>query len=552
MKYLKKLLSIILIIILNSSIVTFANNSYFYKNDIIIFNYIDNEKIADIPSNFKKEGINFSIVSFNYNGLKKNDQILNGILYMDNKKLNTEILNIVAEEKLYFLKHLESQYKKINYTTKINSNINKNETTLLIIKNYDFNSLMNLVANISYNNTIYIINYNEAYNLGYLIGFEKNKGFFTYYSKDTKRQGLIVKKNIFSILNRENTVIVKEITKNNLNNLTRFYLNLKKTNKNQIIFFLPSIIIQGLFAIIMLLLLIIKKVNQTQLNKFILLFSINSITYQLLTPLMVLSSKADSLKLSIIYLLQFTLFIALFEKVNLRISVLSSGIFIALFIISQSVFFQNKLQLLSFLGYHPSYGNRFYGIGNELFSFFLIAITFIVLSYKKNATNIYLFFLFIVGLISVIPYYFINFGMFLSILLTLIIYFLFNYKTKKIMVLIGSLASIAIITLIIKLNSYLYNVFVSEKILFETIFRKLYMNISYFYKYPVLILIPLIFILIYFIIQKYKINNKIINIYIVLSIFAFLLNDSGAIILTFLTIGLVCMLFFIKMEEING
>lgn len=160
--------------------------------------------------------------------------------------------------------------------------------------------------------------------------------------------------------------------------------------------------------------------------------------------------------------------------------------------------------------------------------------------------------LLISGLISIVPYYFINFGIFLSILLTLFIYFLFKYRINKVIVTIAGFISILLAALTIKLNSYLYNIFISKKLLFDMIIHKLYMNISYFYQYPILILIPLIFILIYFIIQKYKINNKIIKIYMILSLFAFLLNDSGAVILAFMTIGLVCMLFFIEMEETYG
>lgn len=168
---------------------------------------------------------------------------------------------------------------------------------------------------------------------------------------------------------------------------------------------------------------------------------------------------------------------------------------------------------------------------------------------KIPLKNLYI----ILGILAVflsIPYYGINFGGLVSMLLGFISFSVINSRNKKKMIFLLLPAAILIVFAIFK-NSYLFNVFSNTEVLVDTIKRKLLMNLSYFVLYPLTILLVSYFVILSIlaltkneILVLRPLEKEKIKLFIIITMFAWLLNDSGTII-----VGLL--LGFLKLEYIH-
>ncbi|ADQ07233.1 conserved hypothetical protein [Caldicellulosiruptor hydrothermalis 108] len=364
-----------------------------------------------------------------------------------------------------------------------------------------------------------------------------DEGFFTFKSVHTKRTGLVLDSEFMDILEGKFNKDAKILVANDfLQYLWKFFwiLNyqLMYLNRYLILLFAAIIIFSILEAIIYFGGFKIDLSNGMHMY-IIKLFP----TTVLLSYLFIIYSP-----IIVQYINHIFVFLLLFFATSLILSYFSfektqTGVALAgiLSILIQAIFYDNYLQLISTAGYHPSFANRFYGIGNEFFAY-LLGFTFVFsIVTKIPLKNLYI----ILGALAVflsIPYYGINFGGLVSILLGFILFSVINSRNKKKMIFLLLPVAILIVFAIFK-NSYLFNVFSNTEVLLDTIKRKMLMNLSYFVSYPLTILLVSCFVILSILaLTKNKIlvlrslEREKIKLFIIITMFAWLLNDSGTII----------------------
>lgn len=441
----------------------------------------------------------------------------------------------------------------------------QNSSKLISISNTD-NTVQIIKRIIDSNGKCFVLCFNKENNLGYLYYFDNTlKGKFAYYSNNTKRLGIITQGDIISILKGEN-ISLKKISDNEYKHLLKMYNNFNKTYRYQLYYFLPSIILQGIVTLLLFLLIIGVNIKlNLKYKKSLLLFCCVSFIYQLLMPLFSIINTKYHILISLIMII-FLIFLSLYlSKFDLKKTLIIASSISIVIIISQALFFNNWLQLNSIIGYHIAYANRFYGLGNEFFSFLVANVTmiFVVLSNNHTLKNvIYLGVLIILALMLCVPFYFINFGAFLSIAISILLYLFLTYKKNTKLILVVSIMFSGMLFYLVKKNEYVHNALFSKgENLVNIINRKISMNLSYFFNYPAVILIFIAFLYLFWLVKgdsfyknKYisTSNIRLFTLYLNICIFSFLLNDSGTIILTFLTMWLIYFLFFLQLVKGNG
>jgi len=365
-----------------------------------------------------------------------------------------------------------------------------------------------------------------------------DEGFFTFELVHTKRAGLVLDSEFMDILEgrfNEDTKIL--VTNNFLQHLWKFFwvLNyqLMYLNRYLIVLFAVIIIFSILEAIVYF-----GNIKINLSNAAIRIYILKLLpTTVLLSYLFIIYSP-----IIVQYINHVFVFLLLFFATSLILSYFSlektqAGLALAgiLSILIQAIFYDNYLELISTAGYHPSFANRFYGIGNEFFAYLLgFAFVFSVAT-KIPLKNVYI----ILGALAIflaIPYYGINFGGLVSILLGFTLFSVIKSENKKKMIFLLLPVAILIVFAIFK-NSYLFNVFSNTEVLLDTIKRKMLMNLSYFVSYPLTILLVSCFVILSILaLTKNKIlvlsslEREKIKLFIIITMFAWLLNDSGTII----------------------
>jgi len=392
--------------------------------------------------------------------------------------------------------------------------------------------------------------------LAFVFSSYLKNGFWTKKSADTKRKGLILDREFLELIkdnyNESNNV---PISKDFVVKLWRLFwiLNYQLQHLNR--FLIPLFAIIVVFSVLGAI-IFLSKPNE-RYNKFFLKSIPTAIIlgyiFVIYSPLLIL--KIDHIFL---FLAIFFLTVLVTSSLNLKTSQLICSLFGIFSILGQSFLFDNILQLLSTAGYHPSFANRFYGIGNEFFSY-LMGFVFILSIVSDMSLRSLFIVLFLVALVLVIPYYGVNFGGFLSIVAGIIIFLLFKTKHKiKALVALFVFAPLALI-LILK-NSYVYKAFTGFGIFVSIAKRKMLMNISYLFQYPATILVLLAFVILLLIIVQKRFNilpsveghrDKFV-VFFIIGLFAYLLNDSGTIIIALLMGFLGLGIYYAKMVNEYG
>jgi len=298
----------------------------------------------------------------------------------------------------------------------------------------------------------------------------------------------------------------------------------------------------------------LSKPNE-KYNKFFLKFIPTTVMvgyiFVIYSPLLILKINNIFLFLAVFFLITL-----ITSSLSLKTSQLICSLFGIFSILGQAFLFDNILQLLSTAGYHPSFANRFYGIGNEFFSYLMGFILSIVSN--MSLRNLFII-LFLTTFVLIIPYYGVNFGGFLSIVVGIIIFLLF--KTRyKIKVLAMLLVFMPLALILILKNSYVYKAFASFDTFVSIARRKMLMNLSYLFQYPATILVLLAFVILFLSIVQKRFNilpsveghrDKFV-VFFMIGLFAYLLNDSGTIIIALLMGFLGLGIYYAKMVNEYG
>ncbi len=364
-----------------------------------------------------------------------------------------------------------------------------------------------------------------------------DEGFFTFKSVHTKRAGLVLDSEFMDILEGKLKKDAKMVVANDfLQYLWKFFwiLNyqLMYLNRYLIVLFAVIIIFSILEAIIYFGSFKIDLPNAMRMYILKLFPTTALLSYLFIIYSPIIVQFIGHLFVFLLLFFATSLILSYFSLEKTQAGVALAGI---LSILIQAIFYDNYLQLISTAGYHPSFANRFYGIGNEFFAYLLgFAFVFSVAT-KIPLKNVYI----ILGALAIflaIPYYGVNFGGLVSILLGLILFSVINSRNKKKMIFLLLPAAILIVFVIFK-NSYLFNVFSNTDVLLDTIKRKTLMNLSYFVSYPLtILLLSCLVILSILALTKNKIlvlsslEREKIKLFIIITMFAWLLNDSGTII----------------------
>lgn len=392
--------------------------------------------------------------------------------------------------------------------------------------------------------------------LAFVFNSYLKNGFWTKKSADTKRKGLILDREFLELIkdnyNESNNV---PVSKDFVIKLWQHFwiLNYQLQHLNN--FLIPLFAIIIIFSVIGAM-IFFSKPNE-KYNKFFLKFIPTTIIvgyiFVIYSPLLILKMNNIFLFLAVFFLT-----VLITSYISLKTSQLIYSLFGIFSILGQAFLFDNILQILSTAGYHPSFANRFYGIGNEFFSY-LIGFVFILSIVSDMSLRSLFIVLFLVALVLVIPYYGVNFGGFLSIVAGVIIFLLFKTKHKvKALAALFVFAPLALI-LILK-NSYVYKAFTSFDTFISIAKRKMLMNISYLFQYPATILVLLAFVILFLIIIQKRFNilpsveghrNKFV-VFFIIGLFAYLLNDSGTIIITLLMGFLDLGIYYAKMVNEYG
>ncbi|ACM60309.1 hypothetical protein B0S90_1501 [Caldicellulosiruptor bescii] len=386
-----------------------------------------------------------------------------------------------------------------------------------------------------------------------------DEGFFTFKSVHTKRVGLVLDSEFMDILegkfNNDAKILV---AKDFLQYLWKFFwaLNyqLMYLNKYLIVLFTVIIIFSILEATIYFGDFKIDAGNGIRMYILKLLPTTVIVSYLFIIYSPIIVQYINHIFIFLLLFFATSLILSYFSLEKTQAGVALSGI---LSILIQAIFYDNYLQIISTAGYHPSFANRFYGIGNEFFAYLLgFAFVFSIVT-KIPLKNLYI----ILGILAVflsIPYYGINFGGLVSMLLGFISFSVINSRNKKKMIFLLLPAAILIVFAIFK-NSYLFNVFSNTEVLVDTIKRKLLMNLSYFVLYPLTILLVSYFVILSIlaltkneILVLRPLEKEKIKLFIIITMFAWLLNDSGTIIVGLLLGFLNLNIYIAKMVKEYG
>ncbi|WPX09912.1 hypothetical protein [Anaerocellum danielii] len=386
-----------------------------------------------------------------------------------------------------------------------------------------------------------------------------DESFFTFKSVHTKRAGLVLDSEFMDILEGKFNKDAKMLVANDfLQYLWKFFwiLNyqLMYLNRYLIVLFAVIIIFSILEAIIYFSSFKIDLPNAIRMY-ILKLFP----TTVLLSYLFIIYSP-----IIIQYINYVFVFLLLFFTTSLILSYFSlektqAGVALAgiISILLQAIFYDNYLQLISTAGYHPSFANRFYGIGNEFFAYLLGFAFVFSIAAKIPLKNLYIIFGALAIFLS-IPYYGINFGGLVAILLGFILFSVIKSKNKIKMIFLLFPVTIFVVFVIFK-NSYLFNVFSSTEVLLDTIKRKMLMNFSYFPSYPLTVLLVSCFMILSILaLTKNKIlvlnspEREKIKLFIIITMFAWFLNDSGTIIVGLLSGFLNLSIYLAKLVKEHG
>lgn len=322
-----------------------------------------------------------------------------------------------------------------------------------------------------------------------------DEGFFTFKSVHTKRAGLVLDSEFMDILegkfNNDAKILV---AKDFLQYLWKFFwaLNyqLMYLNKYLIVLFAVIIIFSILEAIIYFGGFKIGLPSAMRMYILKLFPTIVLLSYLFIIYSPIIVQYINHIFIFLLLFFANSLILSYFSLEKTQAGVALGGI---LSILIQAIFYDNYLQIISTAGYHPSFANRFYGIGNEFFAYLLgFAFVFSIVT-KIPLKNLYIF----LGILAVflsIPYYGINFGGLVSMLLGFILFSVITSRNKKKMIFLLLPAAILIVFAIFK-NSYLFNVFSNTEVLLGAMKRKVLMNLSYFVLYPLTILLVSCFVI---------------------------------------------------------
>ncbi len=391
--------------------------------------------------------------------------------------------------------------------------------------------------------------------LAFVFGSNLKDGFWTEKSVETKRKGLLLDKEFLKLIKNHEKIGNLAISKDFIVKLWDFFwiLNyqLMYLNRFLILMYVIIVIFSAIGAVVFL-----SKPDR-KYNRFFLRFIPASIIlgyiFVIYSPLLIL--KVNNIFL---FLLIFFLTVIITSCFDLKISQLVCALFGIFSILGQAFLMDNILQLLSTAGYHPSLANRFYGIGNEFFAY-LMGFVF-VLSVVSNMSFRNLFAtLFLVALVLVIPYYGVNFGAFFSVVAGIAV-FAFIKEKHKIKTLAVIFAFIPLAMVLILKNSYIYNAFANYSTFVSILKRKMLMNLSYLFRYPLTIPVLLSFvILLWIVIQNrfdilpsVKAHKDKFVLFFIIGLFSFLVNDSGTIIIALLMGFFVLGIYYTKMVDGYG
>lgn len=391
-------------------------------------------------------------------------------------------------------------------------------------------------------------------NLVFIFLKNESNQFWTVNSGDTKRYGLILDKDFVKLISSDfktdNKLLLSAKKAKYLLNLF-LILELEKEEQLKVVIILFAIIIVFSITGFVILVLDKRKRFSERFLKFMPNIVIMSYIFIILSPLGIIVFRNN------IFLYFFILFLSSYFLCNLSLKksmILNSliGIFI---ILAQAFLFQNELQLISIVGYHPSYGNRFYGIGNEFYTY-MIGFMFILAIVCNLKLSHLIFILSLLAGSFVIPYYTVNFGAFASISIGIIIFLLVKSRNRSKIIAL-SLLFLFLALILVKFNRYILNAFSSYQHLFWMVTKKMSMNFSYFISYPYTIIAFSSFIMLFYLAMTKKWSvitsaydyKDIILLFFLIGIFAFLLNDSGVIIITLLLGFAVMAIYYTKMVK---
>ncbi|WAM30751.1 hypothetical protein [Caldicellulosiruptor naganoensis] len=387
--------------------------------------------------------------------------------------------------------------------------------------------------------------------------FESNlkNGFWTEKSADTKRKGLVLEREFLGLIKDYKKSSSVPVSKSFVIKLWRLFwiLNYQLQYLNSFLIFLFAIIIvfSVLGAIIFL-----SKPNE-KYNKFFLKFIPMTVVlgyiFVIYSPLLILKINNIFLFLAIFFLTALVT-----SSLGLKISQLLCSLFGIFSILGQAFLFDNILQLLSTAGYHPSFANRFYGIGNEFFAYLMGFVFILSIVSNMSFRNLFVT-LFLSAFVLIIPYYGVNFGGFLSIVAGITVFLLFKTR-EKIKVLAALFAFVPLALILILKNSYVYKAFASFDTLFSIAKRKMLMNLSYLFQYPATILLLLAFVVLFLLIVQKRFNilsltekhREIFTLFFIIGLFAYFFNDSGIIIVALLQGFLGVGIYYSKMVNEYG
>ncbi|WP_039766476.1 hypothetical protein [Caldicellulosiruptor sp. F32] len=392
--------------------------------------------------------------------------------------------------------------------------------------------------------------------LAFVFDSNLKNGFWTEKSADTKRKGLVLEREFLELIKDDykksgNVPVSKSFVVKLWRHFWILNYQLQHLNNFLIPLFAIIIIFSVLGAIIFL-----SKPNE-KYNKFFLKFIPTTVMvgyiFVIYSPLLILKINNIFLFLAIFFLI-----VLITSSLSLKTSQLICSLFGIFSILIQAFLFDNILQLLSTAGYHPSFANRFYGIGNEFFSYLMGFIFILSIVSNMSLRNLFII-LFLTTFVLIIPYYGVNFGGFLSIVVGIIIFLLF--KTRyKIKVLAMLLVFMPLALILILKNSYVYKAFASFDTFVSIARRKMLMNLSYLFQYPATILVLLAFVILFLSIVQKRFNilpsveghrDKFV-VFFMIGLFAYLLNDSGTIIIALLMGFLGLGIYYAKMVNEYG
>lgn len=394
-----------------------------------------------------------------------------------------------------------------------------------------------------------IINKQQSFNKILLLG-TSNK-YKNLYSQSTHRY-LIQLSDVLSVSLKQSKIILSHNNYKLINNYNTTW------NKDNINYFYMLI----LFIAILFLICFIRYSNIIFLFNNIILFLLSIPICTIITGILYQYIYLNTIQYIFILFLSCATMIYIFNRfINIKYHIVAICMLLYS-IISVDIIMLNIFSLNTLFGIHLITGGRFYGLGNEMLSIYIVSIGFIVYYLNKYKVSRFIYILFSIltlcimsfpnlgakfgGTISVVPLLFWHY--FLKTIKIQYMYFLYLLIAGLIFIIsISALSQYFGILSNSHLTNFIHNIF-NGKYQY-IIYHKMALNInSYMYNNFNFMLIILLLGVLYY---TYRTSYKIVYLISISLCLSVLLEDSGVDILKYAFILLIPIILYNLLIEIT-